>query len=100
MPFVRDDVGGPYRFVQNRSRTSAVAQKATQQPKTPRINFREIFRIVRFSFLFCNSICHERKLYLLAWARFAVDMSGHAQVSVARGSVYMSSAEIPNARQV
>ena len=40
---------GPYRFIQNRPRTSVVALKATQQQRSPSINVREIFRVVRFS---------------------------------------------------
>src|SRR2546423_6114880 len=40
---------GPYRFIQNRSRAPAVALKPTQEQRSPKINFREIFRVVRFS---------------------------------------------------
>ena len=48
MRFMRGDVR-PYRFIQNRSRTSVVALNARQQQKSPKITFREIFRVVRFS---------------------------------------------------
>ena len=43
---------GPYRFIQNRSRTSAVALKsdaAAEKSKDQLINFREIFLVARFS---------------------------------------------------
>jgi hypothetical protein len=40
---------GPYRFIQNRSWTSVVRLKATQQQRSPKIDFREIFGVVRFS---------------------------------------------------
>jgi hypothetical protein len=40
---------GPYRFIQNRSRTSVLALKSTQRQRSPKINFREIFRVARFS---------------------------------------------------
>jgi hypothetical protein len=40
---------GPYRLIQNLSRTSVVALKSTQQQRGLKINFREIFRVVRFS---------------------------------------------------
>jgi hypothetical protein len=39
---------GPYRFIQNRSRPQWPC-KATQQQRSPKINFRKIFRVVRFS---------------------------------------------------
>jgi hypothetical protein len=41
---------GPYRFITNRSRTSVVALKS-DTAAGPKINFREIFRVVRFSIL-------------------------------------------------
>src|SRR3954467_15938867 len=40
---------GPYRFIQNRSRTSVVPQKSGPAAESPKIDFREIFRVVRFS---------------------------------------------------
>jgi hypothetical protein len=40
---------GPYRFIQDRSRTSVVALKSDAEQRSPKINFREIFRVVRFS---------------------------------------------------
>jgi|SRR3954454_22415555 len=49
MRFTSGDVRGPYRFIQNRSRAPAVALKAIQQQRSRQINFREIFRVVRFS---------------------------------------------------
>ena len=38
----------PYRFIQNRSRASVTALKATQRQSSPKINFGEIFWLVRF----------------------------------------------------
>ena len=40
---------GPYRFIQNRSRTSVVALKSDAAAEKSKIDFREIFRVVRFS---------------------------------------------------
>src|SRR5882757_482447 len=40
---------GPYRFIQNRSRTSVVALKSDAAAEKSQIDFREIFRVVRFS---------------------------------------------------
>jgi hypothetical protein len=40
---------GPYRFIQNRSWTSVVALKSDAAAEKSQIDFREIFRVVRFS---------------------------------------------------
>src|SRR6476660_2855532 len=40
---------GPHRFIQNRSRISAVALNSDAVGENSKINFREIFRVVRFS---------------------------------------------------
>jgi hypothetical protein len=40
---------GPYRLIQNRTRTSVVALKSDAAAERSKINFREIFRVVRFS---------------------------------------------------
>jgi hypothetical protein len=45
---VRDHIA-----LHKRLRTSVVALKSTQQQRSPKIDFREIFRVVRF-FDFCN----------------------------------------------
>ena len=49
MRFTRGVVKGPYRFVQNRPRTFVAALNSEQQQRSLKINFREIFRVVRFS---------------------------------------------------
>jgi hypothetical protein len=49
MRFTRGEVGGLYRFIQNRSRVSVVALKSDATARSPKINFREIFWVVRFS---------------------------------------------------
>src|SRR5882672_5560600 len=41
--------GGLYRFIQNRSWVSVVALKSDATARSPKINFREIFWVVRFS---------------------------------------------------
>ena len=45
---------GPYRFTQNRSPTSVVVLKSDPQLRSPKINFREIFGVVRIST--CNNV--------------------------------------------
>jgi hypothetical protein len=50
---------GPYRFIQNRPRTSLVALKSDAAAEGPQINFREIFRVVRFS-TFATESAHSR----------------------------------------
>jgi hypothetical protein len=40
---------GPYRFIQKSVTASVAALKSDQQQRSPKINFREIFRVVRFS---------------------------------------------------
>ena len=40
---------GPYRFIQNRSRTSVVALKRDTEAAKSEDQLREIFRVVRFS---------------------------------------------------
>ena len=40
---------GPYRFIQNRSGISVAALKSSTAAENPKINFREIFRVARFS---------------------------------------------------
>jgi hypothetical protein len=40
---------GPYRFVQNRPRTFVAALNSEAAAEKSKINFREIFRVVRFS---------------------------------------------------
>jgi hypothetical protein len=40
---------GPYRFTQNRSRISVVALKSDAAAEKSKMNFREIFTVVRFS---------------------------------------------------
>ena len=49
MRFERGDVRGPYRFIQNRSRTFLVALKCNAMAEKSKINFGEIFRVARFS---------------------------------------------------
>ena len=40
---------GPYRFIQNRPRTSVMALNCDAAARSPKIDFREIFWVVRFS---------------------------------------------------
>ena len=40
---------GPNRFIQNRSRSAVVALKSDAAAEKSKIDFREIFRVVRFS---------------------------------------------------
>jgi hypothetical protein len=47
MRFLYRDVRGPYRFIQNRSRTSVAALKNDTAAEKP--NFGELFWVVRFS---------------------------------------------------
>jgi hypothetical protein len=49
---------GPFRFIQNRSRTSLVPLKNNAGAESPKINFREIFWVVRFS-TFAKKICQK-----------------------------------------
>jgi hypothetical protein len=37
---------GPYRFIQNRLRTAVVALKSDAAARSPKMDFREIFRVV------------------------------------------------------
>jgi len=54
----RGDVRDHIVFIQNRSRISVVALKSDAAQRSPTINFREIFWVVRFS-TFCNNIGTE-----------------------------------------
>jgi hypothetical protein len=47
---------GPYRFTQNRSRTSVVALKSDAAGEKPKIDFREMGCSI---FDFCNNICQK-----------------------------------------
>jgi hypothetical protein len=49
MRFARGDLRGPHRLSQNRPRTSYRRYSALQRQGSPKINFREIFGVVRFS---------------------------------------------------
>jgi hypothetical protein len=61
MRSARDDVRGPYRFIQNQSRTSVVALTSDAAAETRRDRLSQDFSS-RSIFDFCNNICRERKL--------------------------------------
>jgi hypothetical protein len=59
MRFMRGNVRGPYRFIQNRSRTSAVALKSDAAAEKSKDQLSRDFP-GRSIFDFCNNICHNR----------------------------------------
>jgi hypothetical protein len=70
---------GPCRFTQNRSRTSVVAVKSDAAAEKSKINYGEIFRVVRFSTFATNADCVSwLGLISLAESTVSVEFRGAA----------------------